>query len=83
MKSFAAFGCFTPFMMPDGAMISTEPSVGYTMASGLPFLALSMVVPTGPAATMRSPAFSMVTVSLMERPTCGLFLASFSKKSQP
>jgi len=25
----------------------------------------------------------MVTVSLIERPICGLFFASFSKKSQP
>ena len=46
--------------------------------------AFCMVVPTGPVpATIRSPAFSMVTVSLMERPIWGLFLASFSKKSQP
>ena len=71
-------------MMLDGAMISTLPSAGLLSASGLPFLALSSSVPTGPdPAIMHSPALSMVTVSLMERPTLGLFLASFSKKSQP
>src|ERR1700722_1949911 len=84
MNRRAALGCLLPFMMLEGAMIKTLPSVGYTMASGLPFCTLSSSVPTGPdPATALSPAFSMVTVSLIERPTRGLFLASFSKKSQP
>ena len=42
------------------------------MASGLPFCTLSSSVPTGPEPAMAlSPAFSIVTVSLMERPTRG------------
>ena len=28
MKSLAAFGCLVPLMIADGAMISTEPSLG-------------------------------------------------------
>ena len=40
------------------------------MASGLPFCTLSSSVPTGPEPAMAlSPAFSIVTVSLIERPT--------------
>src|SRR3954453_19566146 len=50
----------------------------------LPFWTLSRRVPTGPDPAMAlSPALSIVTVSLIERPTRGLFLASFSKNSQP
>src|ERR1043165_9303415 len=50
------------------------------MARGLPLAALSIAVPTGPEpATMRSPALSMVTGSLIERPTCACFPPSFSK----
>jgi hypothetical protein len=51
--------------------------------SGLPRLALRRVVAPGPAPTWRSPEFSMVTVSLIERPICGWFFSSFLKKSQP
>src|SRR5215207_11337136 len=55
MKSLALFGCLLPFRMADGAMISTEPSVGYDVASGLPREALNSVEPSAPAATRRSP----------------------------
>ena len=45
--------------------------------------ALNNVQPSGPAATWRSPALRAVTVSLIERPICGLFFSSLSKNDQP
>src|SRR3954451_11249463 len=56
MKSLAALGCLVPLTIADGAMISTEPSVGKLIASGWPRAALNGVEPSAPAAPCRSPA---------------------------
>jgi hypothetical protein len=45
----------------------------------LPRAAWYIASAAGPAATIRSPDATVVTVSMMDRPICGLFLASFSK----
>src|ERR1700760_5018863 len=83
MKSFAAFGCGAPAGIAEGNTITTTPSVGWVSAIGLP-LSTSRYAPgaqVGP--TRHSPPLSSVTVSCVERPTRGLFFASFSKNDQP
>ena len=64
-------------------MHSSDPSVGYCSAIGLPFSADSNVVASGPSPATHSPAFSSVIGSLPERPMRGLFFASLSKYCHP
>src|SRR6218665_1996351 len=83
MNSLAAFGCGALAMMADGDTISTEPSLGATTASGLPLAAPIAARFTGPAEMARSPEVTVVTVSMIERPTCGLLSASFLNQPGP
>src|SRR5580704_634256 len=83
MNRRAALGCGARANTADGPMHSSDPSVGYCTASGLPFDADSNVVASGPSPALHSPAFTNVIGSLPDRPMRGLFFASLSKYCQP
>jgi hypothetical protein len=83
MNSLDAFGRRVLARMAEGDRISTGPSLGASVATGLPLDACSAARLMGPADTEHSPEITVVTASMVERPTCALLAASFLKMPSP
>jgi len=83
MNSLEALGRRVLARMPVGERISTGPSLGASVATGLPLAADRAARLIGPAETDDSPEITAVTASMVERLTCALLAASFLKKSSP